>query len=200
MAKNTKMASARILVRPKAGDILEKISVHAAFITNGTIKRRKVPLKDKTRFFQLTMPIGHHAIPVKAPGYYEAVRRVRFERGLDDVVHIILESRHRPRFPRFDALPDSIKSILGDSKTYTTLPQRKKAAALNILAKMKATPIVGGTKPKSVLSYVEHIYEFFPDRIFVRLKHSADLLERIEALTNSGGPTFVEAPTSPPLQ
>lgn len=54
------------------------------------------------------------------------------------------------------------------NKLFAQLPQHKKAAALNILAKMAHVTIMDGTV-KSVLSYVDHIYGFYQDRIYVRL-------------------------------
>ena len=201
MPMPTNQASTRILVRAKSGDRLQNIKVSTAILRGHTIRRKRITLRPDTIFFRVTMPVGDHLIFVQTPGYYEAVRRVRFLPGADPLVQIILESKHQAEFPTFAQLPQPIKGIFGRSadtlgvspknKLFLTLPQIKNAAALNILAKMGDTEV--GDPPRPVLSYVHHVYDFYQDRIYVALKPKAALLKRINPSLQQGGTRFTVA-------
>ena len=76
-------------------------------------------------------------------------------------------------------MPEYRKVIQASAKAQETraeemflrLSDLKKAAALNILAKMNAVTVAGRT----VLSHVSHIEKFYQDRIYVRLKKTSNL-------------------------
>lgn len=197
-------ASARILVRARSGEMLRQISASTAIIRGGAIVRKKIPLRPTTVYFRLVMPVGEHAIFVRAPGYYEAARRIRFVPGADPLEQIILESEHTAEFPELTALPDPLRDVFVRSarregtsppaRFFQALPALKKAAALNILAKMGDTP--AGDDGATVLSHVDHVYDFYQDRIYVVLAPGAPLPAMLLASIQKGETRFTVAQSS----
>ena len=117
------------------------------------------------------MEVGDRTIFVTAPGYYEKAKRIRVGSKTTHDVDIILESRHSPVFRPVAQLSPILHTIFENSADeevaeamFQRLTHRKKAAALNILAKMDAVKWDG----QAVLEFVDRIERFAPDRIHTR--------------------------------
>lgn len=142
------------------------------------------------------MEVGEHTVFVSAPGYYEAPERVRFSARRTPRVDIVLEPRHRASFRPVGRLSREVRRIIGNSAgdldpgaMFLRLPDRQKAGALNILAKMEAVTLGDG----SVLSFVDRIQKFAADRIYVRLLGGSGLQAAIDRDIEGGNDTFTEA-------
>ena len=198
---NTKTGSVMLYVRAKGGEPLPELKASTMVMRSGTLVRKKLPLGSTPPFFaKLEMEVGTHPIFVSAPGYYESVQRVAFSSS-DTVpqVAIILESRHSAAFKAVSDLEADYRKVIRASARamnkqpaamFLRLPDRAKAAALNILAKMNTVKFEGRT----VLSHMSHIEDFFADRVYVRLKETSRLKTTLDRLIDDGHDGISEAP------
>ncbi len=127
----------------------------------GGIRRRRLVLdRERPHDYRLTMEVGDQTIFVTAPGYYENSKRIRVVSKATHPVDVILESRHSPVFRPVVQLSPPLRNILVNSadaesaeEMFLRLTDRKKAAALNILAKMHAVKL----GDQAVLEFVDQI-------------------------------------------
>ncbi len=141
------------------------------------------------------MEVGDQTMFVAAPGYYEKAKLIRVGSMTTHDVDIILESRHSPVFPSVANLSPPLRTIFENSvdeesaeTMFLGLTDRKKAAALNILAKMDAVKLGG----PAVLEFVDRIESFAPDRIHARLTGSNGMQAAIDSAIADGDRTFTE--------
>lgn len=197
---SSNQGSARIVVHSKTGERLADIKASIVLLRSGTIRRKKITLRSETVFFRLKMPVGSHTLFVSAPGYYEVAQSIDFIPDGEPFVQIVLESRHTPQFSTVAELSVTIRGVITRTAARQTPPRSaeaffrglspmRKAAALNILAKMGSV-LLGGPGSRTVLRDVDHIYKFYPDRVYVRLKQGATLLSKIISLIRQGDKRF----------
>ena len=185
----TKTGSVMLHVRALGGEPLPRLKASTMVVSGGRLARRKLPVRDEPPFvFKLEMEVGSHPVFVSAPGYYESVQQVKFSSSatVPDVA-IILEPCHSARFKAVNKLAAHYrKVIVGSARArdvqpaamFLRLADRKKAAALNILAKMHTVKF----EDKTVLSHVSHIEKFHEDRVYVRLEKRSRLKTTLDDL------------------
>ena len=193
-----KLATVRIEVTTSSGEKLEMITAATAVVRQGKLRRIPLKLQTGTTFFFWQMPPGRSSLFVSAVDFYEAALFVDFVKGVNPLVPVVLTPVHYPSFPSFQELSLPVRAVFEKSAAATGaasgaglfehLSQDRKAAALNILAKMADTRAVAGGGP-SVLDAVDHIYEFRRDRIHVGL--AQNLQEAIEESIREKRSVFV---------
>ncbi|MDA2912516.1 hypothetical protein MYX77_00900 [Acidobacteriia bacterium AH_259_A11_L15] len=177
MAKlDPKLATVRIAVKAKSGEKLEKIKATTAVVRQGWIRRKGLKFKKGTDFFFWQMPPGRHPLFLSAIDFYEKALFVDFVKGVNPLVIIILEPSHSASFRSFQKLSKQVRAIFDRSaqrtgggsgeELYEALGSGRKAAALNILAKMQDTQF-SVNSGATVIGAVDHIYKFQRDRIYV---------------------------------
>lgn len=195
---NPRLATVTLEVKAKTGETLEEVKASTALIRNGGIRRESLKLKKETHVFLWQMPEGRYPLFLSAPDFYEKALFVNFTKGVNPLLRIILEPVHTPQFLRFQQLSARLRTLFsrsvrrqGDGSSgadvYAGLGHVKRAAALNILAKMANTKVTN-TARHAVIDAVDHIYEFRRDRIYVELQRN--LMEEIEAANREGHSNF----------
>ena len=152
------------------------------------------------------MEVGRHLLSIRSPGYHESTRFVDVSAaGNPQAVKIILESMHKPKFVEFREMDAALQPILkrsakvrssvGAGKMLRGMSEMKKAAMLNILAKMKDVD-VGTARHKTVLGHVDRVCEVYQDRIYVQLKKGSKLLNFLDDIVLRPDSGFSAAGTS----
>lgn len=183
---NPSFPTVRIQVSTKSGETVEEMTATTVLVRGGKIRRHKLELGKTTDLFFLQMPEGRHPLFISAPGFFERVEVVDFVHGVNPLLEISLEPARSPSFRPFNKLSERVRSIFTTSAKalgagsaegfYRRVGHVKKAAALNILAKMAHTP-VDTKQSQRVLDYLSHVYEFRRDRMYVALKTGWESLE-----------------------
>lgn len=194
---NPKLATVRVAATTKSGEKLDEIKASTAVIRRGRIRPKSLKLKKDTDFFFWQMPAGRYPLFVSAADFYEKALFVDFVKGVNKLVPVILEPIHDPVFRSFGKLSKRVRTVLENSapalgvdsgpNLYDGLGRGRKAAALNILAKMADTP-VPGNGGRAVAEAVEHIYEFRQNRIHAVL--TRNLQQDIERSLREGRSRF----------
>lgn len=186
MAKrlDPRLATVTVVVKSVSGEKLEDIQASAAHIRNGRICLQPLKLKKETAVFFLQMPPGKHRLFVSAPDFDQEALFVEFIKEVHPTVTVTLQATHSPKFLPFEQLSSRVREIFDRSggkqglssgnKLYNDLGHVKKATALNILAKMAATPVAANAG-ETVADSVDCIYRFRPDRIYAVLKRNLAL-------------------------
>ncbi|MCI0723264.1 MAG: hypothetical protein L0338_30525, partial [Acidobacteria bacterium] len=193
-----KLATVRIEVTAGSGETPEDISAGTALIRQGKLQRTPLKLQKGTISFFWQMQPGRYPLFVSAEDFHEEAIFVDFVKGVTPLVHVLLTPVHNPRFPAFQELSQKVRTVFENSASVTgaasgaglfeQLSRDRKAAALNILAKMADTHVVG-TQGPSVLDAVDNVYEFRRDRVHALLVRN--LQEEIEEALRQGQSVFV---------
>lgn len=200
---NPKLATVRIRARTDSGETLENLKAAVVNFNHrrGVFQTKPLNLKPRTNFFFLQMPEGRYMLILSAPDFYEITKRIEFEKRVNPLIEITLKPIHTPRFRKFLDLSQRVQQIFERSgetarktgeELYRSLGHVKKAAALNILAKMTRTFPARGARP-SIVEAVDHIYVFRQDRIYVQMKKGANLLRKIRSGRKKKESPFVVA-------
>lgn len=180
------LPSVLVSIKTKGGHAVENVKMSTVIPRGGTLRRRTVRPRKQADVYRIKMPQGTYPFLVSARFFLEEGDFLLFEKGILRRKQFKLEMKKKAAFRSFEELSRKVQGIFERSavragadsaqRYYRKLGPVSKAAALNILAKMAHTPVI---KRHKVIDYVDHIYKYRPDRIFLRLTNKKSLLEDI---------------------